>query len=366
MKKFDYKKKPSLIRTLKEPPKKKKRINWDRVLFLSAIFIGLIFLLKHIYTSVAIVEADGQVMLESIKVNFINDIRLKNIHVTEGDTIHARDTLFSYWNQLHDDDGSKSVQISNANDWIRKEKLNLLRKISEKKIEAQVVLQQLKEYQVQKEKLVRFIMLDAADNSGLNVITNRLIQLKSQREILKSEIYYLKRHYSQLLKEESGLLDVSSGGYSSMLTRKLYRSPFKGIIGEIRIQPNEVCYEGEYVFTIHSPDKIEIHAYFSQKYIDRIFLNEIVDVSFPDGSSGRGYIKKYHISTKELPPEFQKKYEPTERTILAEIYPIDEEMADLWKKFYKMDVKVSLPRFNAQVHHPKEDNNIKTLASKNP
>ncbi|MDE0472159.1 MAG: hypothetical protein OXH57_09485, partial [Ekhidna sp.] len=84
MKKFDYKKKPSIIRTLKEPPKKKKKINWDRVLFLGAIFVGLFFLLRHVYRSIAIVEADGQVILESIRVNFINDIRLKDLYVTEG------------------------------------------------------------------------------------------------------------------------------------------------------------------------------------------------------------------------------------------------------------------------------------------
>ena len=134
MKKFDYKKKPSIIRTLKEPPKKKKKINWDRVLFLGAISIGLFFLLRHVYRSIAIVEADGQVILESIRVNFINDIRLKDLYVTEGDTVDGLDTLFSYWNTLHDDDGSKSVQISNSNEWVRKEKLNILRQISEKNI----------------------------------------------------------------------------------------------------------------------------------------------------------------------------------------------------------------------------------------
>ncbi|MEM7298982.1 MAG: hypothetical protein AAF391_12035 [Bacteroidota bacterium] len=87
-------------------------------------------------------------------------------------------------------------------------------------------------------------------------------------------------------------------------------------------------------------------------------------ISFPDGSKGKGYIKKYHISTKELPPEFQKKYEPTERTILTEIYPIDEETANLWKKFYKMDVKVSLPRFNSEVYYPEEKNTEKSAYRK--
>ncbi len=366
MKKFDYKKKPSIIRTLKEPPKKKKKINWDRVLFLAAIFIGLFFLLRHTYKSVALVEADGQVMLESIKVNFINDIRLRNLKVTEGDTVQALDTLFSYWNELHDDDGSKSVQINNTNEWVRKEKLNLLRKISQKNVELREATRLLEEYGAQKEKLVQFVMLDAAENSSLQAVTNQLLSLESRQEILRNEVFYLRRHYNQLRSEEATLVDLTSGGYSSALTSNLYISPFRGIIGEIQIQPNEVCYEGEYVFTIHSPEKIAIHAYFSQKNIDRIFLNEIVKVSFPDGSEGRGYIKKYHISTKELPPEFQKKYEPTERTILTEIFPIDEETATLWKKFYKMDVRVSLPRFRSEIYMPDRESDEQISNSNNP
>ena len=335
MKKFDYKKKPSIIRTLKEPPKKKKKINWDRVLFLGIISVGLFFLLRHVYKSIAIVEADGQVMLKSIKVNFVNDIRLRDLYITEGDTVDGLDTLFSYWNELHDDDGSKSVTAD-----------------------------LITAYKQRKGKLVQLVMLDAAENSNLQSVTNLLLTLESKVEILKSEIYFLWQHYNQLTTEEANLVDAGSGGYSSIFTTRQYISPFRGIIGEIQAQPNEVCYEGEYVFTIHSPEDIEIHAYFSQEHIDRIFLNEVVRVSFPDGSEGKGYIKKYHISTKELPPEFQKKYEPTERTILTEIHPVDEKTATLWKRFYKMDVRVSLPRFKSEVYFPMEEDKDKKFISK--
>jgi len=364
MKKFDYKKKPSIIRTLKEPPKKKKKINWDRVLFLGIISVGLFFLLRHVYKSIAIVEADGQVMLKSIKVNFVNDIRLRDLYITEGDTVDGLDTLFSYWNELHDDDGSKSVQISNSNEWVRKEKLNLLRQISGKRAALSETADLITAYKQRKGKLVQLVMLDAAENSNLQSVTNLLLTLESKVEILKSEIYFLWQHYNQLTTEEANLVDAGSGGYSSIFTTRQYISPFRGIIGEIQAQPNEVCYEGEYVFTIHSPEDIEIHAYFSQEHIDRIFLNEVVRVSFPDGSEGKGYIKKYHISTKELPPEFQKKYEPTERTILTEIHPVDEKTATLWKRFYKMDVRVSLPRFKSEVYFPMEEDKDKKFISK--
>lgn len=348
MKKFDYQKKPSLIRTLKEPPKKKKKVNWDRVLFLGAIFIGLFFLLRHVYRSLAVVEADGQVMLESVKVNFINDIRLKNLNVVEGDTIEALDTLFTYWNELHNDDGSMSIQMSSSNDWIRREKLSLLRQMADKRAQLSGIDRMLGELKIKEEKLTKLVMLDATSYTSLQNVSNQILRLENDVDLIKSELYYLNRHYKSLAEQEAQFVDASSGGYSSSITQKMYRAVSKAIVGEIRIQPSEVCYEGDFVFTLHSPDDITIHAYFPQETIDQIYLNEIVNIRFPDGSKGKGYIRKYHVSTRELPSEFQKKYEPTERTILAEIYPIDTYTADLWKRFYKMDVKVSIPKFGKE------------------
>ena len=59
----------------------------------------------------------------------------------------------------------------------------------------------------------------------------------------------------------------------------------------------------------------------------------------------KGKIVHSYISTYALPSEFQKKYEPTERTILVDIEPINVNEAELWRKFYLMDVKLVIKRF---------------------
>ena len=238
MKKFDYKKKPSIIRTLKEPPKKKKKINWDRVLFIGAICIGLFFLARHVYRSLALVEADGQVILESVKVNFINDIRLRSLNVTEGDTVYRSDTLFTYWNELHNDDGSKSIQISSSKDWVRKEILNLQTKISQKRAEIFEVSQLIDQYDQRMNTQVQVVMLDAADHSNLQSTTNQLIGLKSKSQLLNSELGILRNHLYRLRQEQAQ--NIGYGGYSNTLTRRNFVSHMYGIIGEIQIQPNEV------------------------------------------------------------------------------------------------------------------------------
>ena len=44
--------------------------------------------------------------------------------------------------------------------------------------------------------------------------------------------------------------------------------------------------------------------------------------------------------------EFQKKYEPTTRSIAADIYPVDSTEIVKWKAFYKMSVDISKLKFN--------------------
>jgi len=42
-----------------------------------------------------------------------------------------------------------------------------------------------------------------------------------------------------------------------------------------------------------------------------------------------------------MPEEFQKKYEPTTRTVAADLYPLNNEEAKKWKAYYKMSVKIT-------------------------
>ena len=100
--------------------------------------------------------------------------------------------------------------------------------------------------------------------------------------------------------------------------------------------------------TIHRMDGARISAFFDPDEIPYIQIGDEVSVEFPDGSKSMGLIHKFHVSTYALPEEFQKKFEPTERNIVAEIMPLNDIESKRWKNFYKMDVEVRKPRFNLQ------------------
>jgi len=59
----------------------------------------------------------------------------------------------------------------------------------------------------------------------------------------------------------------------------------------------------------------------------------MVTIEFPDKTESLGIISKFFVSTYAVPSEFQKKYEPTERNIVAEIVPFNkqDDLVDIQK-----------------------------------
>ena len=93
--------------------------------------------------------------------------------------------------------------------------------------------------------------------------------------------------------------------------------------------------------TLHKDRPAFIKAYFEQEDIANFNTGDVFKVTFPDGSISYGILKRFYIATYVLPEEFQKKYEPTTRSVAADIYPLKEGEILKWKAFYKMGVDVS-------------------------
>lgn len=91
---------------------------------------------------------------------------------------------------------------------------------------------------------------------------------------------------------------------------------------------------------IHQLENLKIKGYFNQQLYQEIRIGEEVEIEFPDGTTGIGVIDNYYVSTYQLPEEFQKKYEPVERSIVVDILPLNIDEAALWVGYYKMAVTI--------------------------
>ena len=76
--------------------------------------------------------------------------------------------------------------------------------------------------------------------------------------------------------------------------------------------------------------------------VDRV--SAVVNIPFPDEVSYQGIIQRVYVATYEAPSEFQKKYEPTERNIMAHIVPLDPSMTKIWSTYHKLSVAITLSK----------------------
>lgn len=353
-----FKYQESVLKTVKEPPIKKK-FNWDRFSFFLLLIFGLLYFGYSYYQRIAYTSINGLVLLEKTAVNFTDDIRLMKIYTKEAEEIHQGDTLFVY---SYEDPNNSIVagtdpkldlkaRISGGNNErsFLKDKMNLKRQIAIKETDIEGYKAALLAKEMEQEEQKKQVLMGVDVAHKLPAIKSDIIELKTDIVSGKRELKILKKHLYALRSAERKLNKmaletlnqeqaISKTNASNI--RRYYVSPIAGVIGQINNSPNEVCYKSENVMVIHQLENLKIKAYFETKAIGSAQIGDEVDVEFPDGTLGKGIIDNFYISTYEMPPEFQKKYEPTERSVLADIVPLNSEEAKHWIGYYKMAVVI--------------------------
>ncbi|MFP2995174.1 hypothetical protein ABN763_04660 [Spongiivirga sp. MCCC 1A20706] len=345
MRTFSYQKETAKIRTLKEPVVKKKKFNFDRLVYFILVLIAFGFLAKYLYTKVAIVKANGMVVMDKIDVNFTQDIRIKQLSVQEGDSVQIDQNLFSYQQNEFDNEAAVLLRSEGKNEKKNDALQDLAFKIAQKRIERNNLYNHTNQLDQQLEKMIKLVLLDVYTKEKLEGIRNQILLAKNKISLLNNEIRFLLSQTSLLRNNNNHatqptIFDLSTGGYSSH--RSSYLSPINGIIGQIHKNREESCYKGERVMTIHNTEKVFIKGYFDLKDAAHLDEGDIVDILFPDQTKEKGVINKLYVSTYTAPIEFQKKYEPTERNILAEIIPLRAEQKDRWGAYHMLNVSISL------------------------
>ena len=337
MRKFTYKKNTAVIRTLKEPKIKKKKWNIDRIIYFALIIVLLIWLVRFLYMKTAWIEGNGQVLMEKVDVNFTNDIRVKEIFINEGDTVTVGKQLFNYYQDDFDSDASIVLKNIDKKERLNNDLQDILKDIMRKRVQLKNLQKRLQLLEQQEEQITKLILLDVYTKNKLDELISQKLLVKNQIDLLKSELYFLGMR-RKTLKGDDGVYHLGGGGNFG----NSYSSPIKGVVGQILKNSEESCYKTENVMTIHNIEKVFIKAYFDLRDLAKVEKGSIVQVEFPDKTISKGIINKLYISTYKAPSEFQKKYEPTERNILAEIVPLEKEQIPEWGKFYKLNLKVRL------------------------
>jgi len=366
MKTVNFKRSDSALRVWDDDPRARKRINWDRIIYIILLAIVLFFGGRYLINRFLYVNATGHILFEKRNIRNVDDCQLLEFFVNEGDSVKAGDTLFSY---LEDNDaialsgnpsstsnGSPiSISVSQSEgtnaDWRIKEIYNLKKNISSNRVRIEENEQLLKLYKTQRERIKEQVILDVTLRSKMDELDENIKSTEYEISRLKSENSEAAAFINQLNSMNivpannetavKGKLGNSKHGFGETNLTRFYYSPIDGTVTKINFKSMEAALKSEIILSIHKPENIYIKAFFKQTDIKDININDEVAIEFPDGTQSKGIIKRFYYSTNALPEEFQKKYEPTTRTLLADVVPLNDQELKKWRFFYRMGVKIS-------------------------
>lgn len=357
MKISNFRRKKSFIIGLKDEKVKKKR-NWDQIFYFSVLLIllgiGSYFLMDYI----CYVSGRGQMVMENISVRIPYDVRILKFYKKEGDAIKAGDSLFSYEdnqsNLLALTDSFHTYAHSNP-EWLERELFSL----HEKQTWNNAAIQELKKQLTLtgnecREALIQ-VKLNVLPYSNYQKVKGDLESLKSRIKILEEEnetssamsealMKKLKGINSGVLLKEHTYFEGDSSG-AQQGTGRIFYAPADGFLGRILKKPSELSLKEEDILLLQRNDKLFVRAYFDQKYIREIKLNDTIRITFPDDTKSTGIVKQLHTGAYPAPDEFQQKPETDEFTFGVDIFPLDTTALSDWRPYNGLSVNIFKSKF---------------------
>ena len=356
MKSVDFKRKDSVIRVVNEEFKKPKR-NWDRIIYIVFLSLVAFFIGYYAISKIFFIQADGQVLFENVSIRLTDDCRILAYQKDEGDTVKVGDSLFTYtldkdnlWGNMALNGNVTATSYDNEWDWIEKEKYALMKKVALNKIDITESTALIGSYKSEIQRLQNEIVLDVLPKNRLDYVQNEILRLNTAIAKLTSEnnqLYGLLKQLNSMIKtprvKSTKTASIGGGGNGDADENgiRVFYSPIDGTVTRIYTRQFEVALKSEQIMAIHKNTPMYVKGFFEQGDLNYFHEGDLVNIEFPDGTNSKGIIKRFYYSTYPLPDEFQKRYEPTTRTIAADIYPVNDNEYEHWRAFFKMGVSVT-------------------------
>ncbi len=364
MKNISFKRNESVIRGLEIQNEKKTKAprNWDRIIYFIVLIILAFFLAKYLINKFLFIEADGQILFDNVEIRNTSDSRVVSFFKEEGDEVCIGDSLFSfipdkpagYFNSFGSYEFAMKQQKKGDVSWSEKEMFQVKEDIKLNSFLIREKEKMKKLLEADLERIRNEVMLDVLPRnrlddqiSKINGINYEIETLKGKNALLQNSLAQLETMKRDLSAQSDGVFDENGNalGNSNHDGSLIFYSPLEGTITNILKNQFEVALKDEIILSIHKPNNVYIKGFFKQEDLKSLSLDDYVNLEFPDGSTGRGIIKRFYFTTYQLPEEFQKKYEPTTRSLSADIYPASDEDLKKWRTFWKMGVKITKSKF---------------------
>jgi multidrug resistance efflux pump len=363
MKNISFKRNESVIRGLEIQKEKKTKgpRNWDRIVYFILLIVLAIFLIRYLINSFFYIEADGQILFDNVEIRNTSDCRVISFYVKEGDEVCIGDTLFTFipdkpagfFNSFGTYEFAMKQQKKGDVSWSEKEIFKVLEDVKLNQFLISEKQKMKKLYENDLERIRNEVMLDVLPRNRLDDQISKINSLNYEIETLIGKNELLNRSLSELEKMKRDLGNETDANGNQLGNNdgtlhdgsSIFYSPLEGTITNILKNQFEVALKDEVILSIHKPNNVYIKGFFKQEDLKSLAINDFVKLKFPDGSTGLGIIKRFYFTTYQLPEEFQKKYEPTTRSLSADIFPASEDDLTKWRTYWKMGVKITKSKY---------------------
>lgn len=343
MRQINYNKRSKYIAE-EEAPIRKKRINWDRLVYLAILFFILGSLAVYLVKKFYFISAPGMVVKESYVVLLPYDVRIQELFVQEDDSVVAGQSLLSFERDFRISDNTLANSTRSVDEWITKERFTANRNIRVKKVEIEENERKIQLIRKQISQLEKLVILDVSNANKVEEYEMQINNWLSANRVLQEEVNYWQTYLYELpqyrQQYQTSLVEQLSA--NSALT--VFKSPTNGNISIINYKQFDLVYKGDIILNIEMEDAY-VRAYIPQDEYGSIFTGDIVNVIFPDRTRGKGVIEKIYSNLEQLPPEYQDDSRASVRSLLAIVRPLDEQQQKKWKLNNRLGVEIRKRRF---------------------
>lgn len=332
--------KPTRIRKLDETPR--RRFSLGKYLYIALLAAALIYVGGRVLRSWVYIEGLGQIEIARLNVQEMSDIRITRFMVREGQEVHKGDRLFTFVRgQAIDGDFIPQTrdQVALEREVMRLEgeRADSESELRVRRIEREYYRRSLDEAERRRRNLERLAALKALPPEEIEAARRECEKLQLQLRTTEEEI---RRQYTRMgIIRRS--MPVQPAKVAQTVASDVFKSPFSGMVTRIYFNDHEVAMKGEQIMSIYQSSDIHIKAFFDLKNLNDLQVGQEVTILFPDGYECQGRIGRRYSAALAQPPEFQKKYEPTQRNVVVDIQPLQPQLIGSWE-IDKMSVRLRL------------------------
>jgi|AntRauTorcE11897_2_1112592.scaffolds.fasta_scaffold00075_14 multidrug resistance efflux pump len=333
----------STIRGSREKEKTQKT-NWDRVVYLTLLSVGVIAISYYLINRNFFVIGDGRVTANELQVLSPSDIRFQEIFVQAGDTVQQSDTLFRFsfieWQQSMDSLETIKRSLRDA----RLELSDIQDDLRIKANELERNTQQIEYYESRISQIKREVQLGVATVSELKSVEDRVMNLKGELSLIREQQQLLFNKRNRLQRKISSPYgdDGSDIPLNAGSMQHIYTSPVSGIVTALYKNETELGLRSERIMALLSEQsQLKIKAIFEQKAGKYLSIGDHMSITFDNGVKSRGVITDIYAAEAliDRPTGSQSELEFSVQ-IVAELKPEDPVELNQWKSYNKMGVTV--------------------------